>query len=82
MVIAINGLTIETELEEESGRWIAEVIELPGVLVYGQTEEDAINKAKILALRVLADRLEHSEVAPGIGKLFSLTASSDEVLTK
>jgi predicted RNase H-like HicB family nuclease len=56
-----EGLTIETELEEESGRWIAEVVELAGVLVYGQTAEDAINKAKVLALRVLAERLEHGD---------------------
>jgi len=77
-------LTIETELEEESRRWIAEVLELPGVLVYGQTEEDAIIKAKALALQVLADRLEHGESTPGIEDLFCYrtTSSSDEVLIK
>ena len=63
-------LTIETELEEESGRWIAEVIELPGVLVYGQNEKEAVTKAKVLALQLLADRLEHGEFAPGVEKLF------------
>jgi predicted RNase H-like HicB family nuclease len=50
-------LTIETE-QETDGRWIAEVPELPGVLAYGQTEAQAIVKAEVLALRVLADRLE------------------------
>lgn len=67
----IEELTIETEFEQESDRWIAEVIELPGVLVYGSNEPEAINKAKALALRVLA-RLEHSEPTPGLGKLFRL----------
>ncbi len=77
----IEELTIETELEEESGRWIAEVIELPGVLVYGSNELEAINKAKALALRVLAERLEHGEPTPGLGKLFRLnSASSSEAL--
>jgi predicted RNase H-like HicB family nuclease len=47
---------------EEDGRWIAEVPELPGVLVYGPTEVDAIAKAKTLCFRVLAERLEHGEV--------------------
>jgi predicted RNase H-like HicB family nuclease len=45
---------------EEDGRWIGEVAELPGVLAYGATREDAVSKAKALALRVLADRLVDS----------------------
>jgi predicted RNase H-like HicB family nuclease len=56
-------LSIETEREED-GRWLAEVHELPGVLAYGATAEDAAAKAEILALRVLADRLEHGEAKP------------------
>jgi len=48
--------------QETDGRWIAEVIELPGVLAYGQTPEEAKAKAQALALRVLADRLEHGEI--------------------
>ncbi|WP_250126269.1 hypothetical protein [Chroococcidiopsis sp. CCMEE 29] len=56
----IEELTIETELEHESDRWIAEVPENPGVLVYGSSEPEAIKKAKLLALRVLAERLEHN----------------------
>ena len=51
-------LTVETELETD-GRWIAEVPELPGVLAYGATEDEAAAKAEALALRVLADRLDH-----------------------
>jgi predicted RNase H-like HicB family nuclease len=46
---------------EDDGRWLAEVLELPGVLAYGQTHEEAIAKAQALALRVLADRLERNE---------------------
>ena len=55
--------TVEYEREDD-GRWIAEVVELPGVLAYGETSEQAIAKAQALALRVLADRLEHGEGAP------------------
>jgi len=55
--------TVEYEREDD-GRWLAEVIELPGVLVYGDTENEAIAKAQALALRVLADRLEHGEGKP------------------
>ena len=49
---------------EDDGRWVAEIPELPGVLVYGQTEDDAITKVKALGLRVLADRIENGEVVP------------------
>ncbi len=52
------NLTIEVE-QEEDGRWIAEVIDLPGVLAYGQTIEEAITKVQALALRVLADKIEN-----------------------
>jgi len=53
-------LTVETEREVD-GRWIAEVLEIPGVLTYGTTEAEAIALAQALALRVLADRMEHGE---------------------
>jgi predicted RNase H-like HicB family nuclease len=56
-------LHIETELEDD-GRWIAEIPQLPGVLAYGTTAEEASAKAEILALRVLAERLEHGEAKP------------------
>jgi predicted RNase H-like HicB family nuclease len=55
--------TIEHEREED-GRWLAEVPELPGVLAYGATADEAMAKAEVLALRVLADRLEHNEAKP------------------
>ena len=55
--------TVEVE-QEEDWRWIAEVIDLPGVLAYGQTEEEAKAKVQALALRVVADRLEHGEAGP------------------
>jgi len=54
--------TVEYEREED-GRWLAEVLELPGVLAYAQTSDEALAKAQALALRVLADRLEHGEAA-------------------
>jgi predicted RNase H-like HicB family nuclease len=56
-------LTIETDREDD-GRWIAEVPELPGVLVYGETKEAAMAKAEALALRVLAEQLDHGEAKP------------------
>ena len=54
---------IELE-QEEDGRWIGEVPDLPGVLTYGATREEALTAVQALALRVLADRLEHSEAVP------------------
>jgi len=58
-------MNFSVQLERESdGRWIAEVTELPGVLVYGESAEQAHAKAQALALRVLADRLEHGEAVP------------------
>jgi predicted RNase H-like HicB family nuclease len=50
------------ELERETdGRWIAEVVELPGVLAYGATSDQAVARVQALALRVVADRLETNE---------------------
>ena len=57
------NFTIEHEREED-GRWLAEVPELPGVLAYGSTVDEAVTKAEVLALRVLAERLEHNESGP------------------
>lgn len=59
------NLTIELEREED-GRWIAEVTRLPGVMVYGDTREEALAKVQALALRVLADQIEHGEAAPDL----------------
>ena len=50
--------------QEEDGRWIGEVPDLPGVLVYGENREEAVAKAEALALRVIADRLDHGERIP------------------
>lgn len=53
------------EIEQEAdGRWLAEVPELPGVMAYGSTREEAIAKAEVLALRVIAEQLEHGEARP------------------
>ncbi|MDQ1613285.1 MAG: hypothetical protein QOG00_3216 [Pyrinomonadaceae bacterium] len=66
-------LTIELE-QEDDGRWIAEVLDLPGVLTYGQTREEAVARVQALALRVLADRLEHGESEPELMSVSFLAA--------
>jgi predicted RNase H-like HicB family nuclease len=58
-------ITFKIEVEqEEDGRWLAEVLELPGVLAYGQSQEAAVSKVQALALRVVAERLDHGEAGP------------------
>lgn len=58
-------ITFRVEIEqEEDGRWLAEVVELPGVLAYGDTQEAAASRVQALALRVIAERLEHGEAGP------------------
>ena len=59
--------------QEEDGRWIAEVAELPGVLAYGHSREEAVGHAQALALRVLADRLDHGEPVPELGGVFAVS---------
>ena len=59
---------------EEDGRWIAEVPDLPGVMVYGVTQQEAVSKAEALALRVIADRLDHGETVPELSDLFAVPA--------
>jgi len=60
-----GGMTFTIEIErEDDGRWIAEVVDLPGVLAYGQTPEEATAKVQAIALRVVAGRLEHGEAGP------------------
>ncbi len=66
-------MNIEIEREED-GRWIAEVPNLPGVMAYGQSKEEAVSKVKALALRVLADRLEHGEEIPELRGVFAVPA--------
>jgi predicted RNase H-like HicB family nuclease len=58
-------MTLHVELEPETdGRWIAEIVALPGVLAYGMTPTQATSKVQALALRVLADRMEQTGLAP------------------
>ncbi|MCI0613108.1 type II toxin-antitoxin system HicB family antitoxin [bacterium] len=52
--------------QEEDGRWIAEVLELPGAMVYGTSRDEASAKVQALALRVIAEQLEHGENAPDL----------------
>ena len=61
--LRMSEFNVEIEREEDS-RWIGEVTELPGVLTYGVTLDEAVAKTKALAFRVLADRLEHGEDTP------------------
>lgn len=57
-------MNFHVELEQEQdGRWIAEVVDIPGVMVYGKTRDEAMLKAQSLALRVLAERIDHGEVS-------------------
>jgi predicted RNase H-like HicB family nuclease len=65
------NFTIEIE-QEEDGRWLSEVPELPGVLAYGHTQEEAIAHVQALALRVVADRLEQGEAVPQMANVFSV----------
>ena len=57
------NLSIELDREED-GRWIAEVLELPGVMSYGTTREEAISNSEKLAIEVIADRIQHGEMPP------------------
>ena len=66
-------MIVEIEREDD-GRWIAEVTDLPGVMTYGKTREEAISKVKALALRVLADRLEHGEEIAELHQVFAVPA--------
>ena len=67
-------LPIEVE-QEDDGRWLAEIPELPGVLAYGATPAEAVARVQALALRALADRVEHGEAVPaGVAGLFAAPA--------
>ncbi len=62
---ATDLITFKVETErEDDGPWLAEVLELPGVLAYGESEDAALSKVQALALRVIAERLEHGEAGP------------------
>jgi predicted RNase H-like HicB family nuclease len=62
--MGVMAYRVEIEREDD-GRWLAEVIDLPGCMAYGVTPEESLARAQILALRVLADRLEHGEWPAG-----------------
>lgn len=72
-VIYIDAMNIEID-KEADGRWIAEVPDLSGVMAYGTTRQDALAKAESLALRVIADRLDHGEAIPELDELFAVPA--------
>jgi len=73
-IFAVMTFAIEIE-QEKDGRWIAEIPQIPGAMVYGQTREQAVSRVEALALRVLAERIEDGETSPVIEKVFSVAAA-------
>ena len=69
----MKKLILEVE-QEEDGRWLAEIPELPGVMAYGKSREQAIAAAEALAFRVLAERLENGEPIPQIPMVFAVAS--------
>jgi predicted RNase H-like HicB family nuclease len=70
-------MTYTVHLEQEDdGRWIAEIPELPGVMVYGADRTDAFRRLGVLFYRVLADRIEHGEHVPARPEDLSLTVAA------
>jgi predicted RNase H-like HicB family nuclease len=61
--------------QEQDGRWIAEIPQIPGAMAYGRTRAEAVSRVEALALRVLAERIEHGETSPVIEKVFSIAAA-------
>ena len=66
-------MKVEVEIVDD-GRWIAEIPELPGVMAYGTDQIEAIQKTEALALRVIADRIEHGERFPELDQIFRVPA--------
>jgi predicted RNase H-like HicB family nuclease len=64
-------LVVETEREED-GRWITEVVSLPGVMAYGRTRDEALARTEALALRALAGRVKYGEDGPDLSGLFDV----------
>jgi predicted RNase H-like HicB family nuclease len=64
---------IEIERDDD-GRWIAEVPDLPGVMAYGTSQDEAVRRVQALSLRALADRLEHGEALPQVENVFSIVS--------
>ena len=65
----MTQFTIEFD-QETDGRWIAEIPLIPGALSYGSSKEEAFRKVEALALRILADRIEHGEAVPELAGTF------------
>lgn len=68
-----TSFTIETE-QEDDGRWIAEILEIPGALVYGENQQQAVAQVQALALRVVADKIDHGEIDLGLATLTFVAA--------
>lgn len=76
METSYTVVMFKVEVERETdGRWIAEVPELPGVMTYGASREEAVTRAQALALHVLAERLEHGEDLTQVEAVFSIVAA-------
>jgi predicted RNase H-like HicB family nuclease len=70
-----NNMNLAIQLEQEDdGRWLAEVLELPGTMIYGQTRDEATAKVKALALRVIAERLENGESNSDLESVYFIAA--------
>ena len=72
-MVVVMTFTVEIE-QETDGRWIAEIPQIPGAMSYGTTRQEAVSRAEALALRVLAERIEHGETSPEIDLVFSVAA--------
>jgi predicted RNase H-like HicB family nuclease len=69
----VEKYRMKIEIEhEDDGRWIAEVPDMPGVMVYGESRKEAITKVEVLALRAIADRLDLGELIPELEELFKV----------
>ena len=74
--VDLRVMTFAIEIEQEKDRrWIAEIPQIPGAMVYGRTREEAVSRVEALALRVLAERIEHGEMSPVIEKVFSVATA-------
>ena len=72
-------ITFKVEIErEDDRRWLAEVVEMPGVLAYGETQEASLSRVQALALRVIAEQLEHGETGPELLSISSNAARAHQ----
>ena len=77
--VSVRGADVKFNIEterEEDGRWIAEIRDIPGVIVYAETQKSARRKAYVLALRVIADRMEHDQQEDVPRKISLICASA------